>query len=1126
MPSVPCSVCNMVYDSEDFTETQRHNKHCPVYLRMAKIYSNIETEDNLDRALDKKLEANKQKQDRLNILQPDVIAQTLSNGAYTGKLLQGLSSDEISLKFSSTMKSPSWHLHPSKIGICDFSNTSSATKRKNMTNDCVEKGTMSESNNSSSSFSRSQMLRYDRTEAENCVMEDNMENTLPTDDDIPIMEDNEFGADDNLMVMEDNHALLLAENRKKSCRSVLIDTDNANHANTSLGIVHSETEKALIQLVSHLASVNAPYHLYGKIVKWAKELKPDVLNMRSITYKTLVHQTAMKYGLDNIFPKCRELLLPSRNAVLVTKFNFSDQLFSLLSDESLMKPENLIYGDDIFSRETEHTNTHVFNDVNTSTWFLRTQKSMCVNKEDILVPIILYIDKTHVRAKCAEAISITLGIFKRNIRSTAMAWRNLGMIPGKLGDLVPNKKFLMSTQGEMRLNDWHCVANYLLSDLKDLQKLDGLDWNIFGKKCRLRIPIMFIIGDIEGHDKICSRKSGHNKKMKGVTHSCKVRRNECGFVETECQYFSSNEVKSRQDVYQNVLSTDEEKEEAYAKLYYLGFYSNVRNAFFDLDYGVSEYGTHGAVAICLLHTFKQKFPNSVMDKFINIFGKSNTAKGAVLVNKSAPRLIQQCIRQSDRSFPKLNTFTVSLWHAKFQLSANEKYSRMFALSLYCMSTYGWESTLHGRNTKVKDESVVKKRIKLIEMTLTIYKFMAQENFHIRNKYLGNTSVMRYMSLYKEVLEWEPFVPIAVELAFEDNDYEGSDGSIEEESEVDSVEDLCDETSEEENTTEEVEEPVMDGDLCTFPKYHYLKHVCDMISRFGSALNFDGGFCESNHKYLTKAPGMRTQGRTDNFDEQTSFNLSAKIVMDRAFRNLKLETSQGVSTHFNSIPIGTITRTRGNVTEPGVVSINRNSSRFVIINNDDGIPTIEWKKGLVKPRHGYPEIALTALKKLLVPGFPFENLTGFTCLNWNDELIHAHPSYRSKTSWYDHVNVVWDGKQQYICPSKVYMFLDLKNHPDPHMVDGLYAIVHSTAVNPVRERKPTSDAVRVWRERGSSNIFQFWTMEQTCHCVNVAFITSTAFVCPDFDDEDMKHRTEFVIEVKPIPIWEDEHNADM
>ena len=72
----------------------------------------------------------------------------------------------------------------------------------------------------------------------------------------------------------------------------------------------------------------------------------------------------------------------------------------------------------------------------------------------------------------------------------------------------------------------------------------------------------------------------------------------------------------------------------------------------------------------------------------------------------------------------------------------------------------------------------------------------------------------------------------------------------------------------------------DKATCKFPKFHYLKHVFPMIMEFGSARNFDGGPNESHHKYIAKAPGNRTQGRDDTFDEQTCYNISAQIMLDQ------------------------------------------------------------------------------------------------------------------------------------------------------------------------------------------------------------------------------------------------------
>jgi hypothetical protein len=216
--------------------------------------------------------------------------------------------------------------------------------------------------------------------------------------------------------------------------------------------------------------------------------------------------------------------------------------------------------------------------------------------------------------------------------------------------------------------------------------------------------------------------------MKSVTHSCNVRKENSGDVNVICTGLRSLDIKSKQDLIQNGWSSYEDKKETQSKIDNLGFYGNVKNAFFELDYGASPYGTHGTCAICLLHTFKQKFPNTVLDLYLKNFGTGTSNKGHLIVTKCIPRLMNHCLRQSDQTFPKLNTFLVSLLHAKFQLNANEKYARMFALSLFLMTTFGWKFTTEGDCTMHKGQNIVNKRTLLVERTLTIYKFLSQRGF--------------------------------------------------------------------------------------------------------------------------------------------------------------------------------------------------------------------------------------------------------------------------------------------------------------------------------------------------------------------------------------------------------------
>ena len=102
--------------------------------------------------------------------------------------------------------------------------------------------------------------------------------------------------------------------------------------------------------------------------------------------------------------------------------------------------------------------------------------------------------------------------------------------------------------------------------------------------------------------------------------------------------------------------------------------------------------------------------------------------------------------------------------------------------------------------------------------------------------------------------------------------------------------VVDNESDEEKSELEDENGIMNGDKCTFPKYHYWKHIIPQTINYGSAKNFDGECSKSNHKYLTRKSGSRTQGRIDTFDEQTSYNLSSKIVIDCAFDHIHKKSS--------------------------------------------------------------------------------------------------------------------------------------------------------------------------------------------------------------------------------------------
>ena len=141
--------------------------------------------------------------------------------------------------------------------------------------------------------------------------------------------------------------------------------------------------------------------------------------------------------------------------------------------------------------------------------------------------------------------------------------------------MVPKIKIKSGELGSTRLNDWHHAVKHILKDLDAMQKHECLHWNFKGQKVRIHIPTMFIIGDIEGHDKLCSRKSGHGIAMPGVTHSCDIRRAHCDNANAKCNLYSRDAVSSLQEKIGDISLCINEKKTIIEELDEMGFYTVV-----------------------------------------------------------------------------------------------------------------------------------------------------------------------------------------------------------------------------------------------------------------------------------------------------------------------------------------------------------------------------------------------------------------------------------------------------------------------------------------------------------------------------------------------------------------------
>jgi hypothetical protein len=308
--------------------------------------------------------------------------------------------------------------------------------------------------------------------------------------------------------------------------------DTFNISINNNGVTNSLPAK--IELLKILNTAKAPLYLYDQIMAWTKKavnvFDVDFGFEANLSRDKLVQELKVKYHLQNLEPTIHTLeLRGSGNTAEVVKHSFKDSLYSLLNDKQLMQPKNLlITPDDIYNPNIEIYNnvtSNKFGDINTGSVYQKGKKDYLKDPDDVLCPIIYFIDKTFTDTNgrlCLEPVRFTLGIFNRETRNNPLAWRTLGYIS--------DQQHMKKTTPSQKAIDYHHMIEFILDDFKQWQQSKlpytfKYDDNIY--EVNLKIPVLYIIGDTEGLDKICGRYTSRNN----IQRSCRCC--DCPFDETD-----------------------------------------------------------------------------------------------------------------------------------------------------------------------------------------------------------------------------------------------------------------------------------------------------------------------------------------------------------------------------------------------------------------------------------------------------------------------------------------------------------------------------------------------------------------------------------------------------------------
>ena len=375
----------------------------------------------------------------------------------------------------------------------------------------------------------------------------------------------------------------------------------------------SESLVPKVELILLLDKINAPHYAFKEFMQWGTKLSaPSVqssLMMAPLSRRAVLDHLCSRYNLQGTKPIKKKILLPNAQVEIeVVTHNFMECLYSLLTDRELMQDDNLLLlpqpdgSHSPFGSPPKQTPSYVLHDITDGSVYRDAFKvHVQVPGRDLLVPIIFFIDKTFCDVNgrlTLEPVSMTLGIFKKEVRRLPHAWRCLGYVP----NMAHFRSNMTSLQ---KATDYHFILSTILESYKAAQKLPGILWQFpfqgQKKEVVMKIPLLLVLGDTEGHDKLCGKYQNRTKA------ACLCRYCDCPTADTGNPRVTWTHTLG--PYIQSLANTalhdpsPEERKSAKEELKNLSYHI-LPSAFLDVVFCDKKRGINGATVAELLHVIQ------------------------------------------------------------------------------------------------------------------------------------------------------------------------------------------------------------------------------------------------------------------------------------------------------------------------------------------------------------------------------------------------------------------------------------------------------------------------------------------------------------------------------------------
>ena len=504
-------------------------------------------------------------------------------------------------------------------------------------------------------------------------------------------------------------------------------------------------ETLSINLLRLMRAIQAPTYAYKKVMKLIQDATHQNITITSTfsTRKAALAFLTKRFKLSSLLPQVHTKIGTDQRAYPCVVHDARAMIESLLYSELAQDDRNLLFSNPDNPLAPPPAIISHLADIDTGRVYRRAYQETCTGPKDILCGIVAYIDKLAIDKHghlSLEPIYFTLSIFNRATRNKPEAWRPLGYIPNLHLMSAAEVKHCMSPVDRLQL--YHDIIADIFQSLVQLQESDGIPYKFkyrgvnYDVNCK--VPLLVVLGDTEGHDKLSGRYGSRIATQKICRH-CDIPRIECDDVNYPWQHTYPSTV-------QEAIATGEK-----TALQAIS-YHNLRNAFWNIQNGNNLRNIHGMTPGEPLHAIELGLMKYAIRGFSIALGLNPDSDGSApilfrVIERYARKIGRRLSHQSDRSLPR--TYFPTGVTSGTKLAAHEMPGVCLVMLIMCKM----ESTrvLITKKLGGCTDRRLLRWVKLFELILSWRWWLKKENIPKEEVDLSITAIKKLHLFFKSVV---------------------------------------------------------------------------------------------------------------------------------------------------------------------------------------------------------------------------------------------------------------------------------------------------------------------------------------------------------------------------------------